>query len=746
MKLFLFALGLAFLPIEVHSQNNALNFDGKESLVSVPSTSSLNVGSQLTIEAWVNLQNPNAGQKIVGKSPIQSGYLLGVFTGQIDPEIWNGPDMRQVTDNRAVGGCIPANQWTHLAVTFVAGLNMIAYVNGIEVRRIQVSNNPILADSVDLIMGMEPFLEPRQFKTTGSIDEVALWNVARTQAEIQTDMLGSISPVASLIAYYNFNQGIANGNNRGVTTLQDVSGNGHYGTLKSFALLGAVSNFVPGFVPPVVLPSPTITSISPGSGEEGTVVTITGTNFSATPANNIVTFRPSQTSVVISSTATSIVTSVPGGCFTGRITLQVDCNRLTDSNFEFVITVVPPLWQTWWAYTAYSLGFIGLLFVGRRVVINRERKKFEMEMERKRIEALRESEQLKTKFFSNVTHEFRTPLTLIQGPAKELYDKETDPEAKQLLSLIRNNSDRLLRLVNQLLDLAKLDAREMKLNLAPVDLASSVRGTVTQFASQAHSKGIKLEWIIAEPMPYLMADNEKIEAILFNLISNAMKFTAADGTVAVEARWTKEYFMLRVTDTGRGIPAEKLQHIFDRFYQVNPTDSSHSEGTGIGLALVKEYTEIMKGTLEVESKVGSGTLFSIKLPLVQVSGNVEPGLAPEGEKKKEIPLIPVQSVTAESGLPVLLLVEDHADIRFFIKTCLGSQYHYKEAQDGKEGLAMAREAIPDLIISDLMMPEMDGLQLCHELKKDRRTDHIPFIVITAKAAEERDIDRRPEDF
>ena len=734
MKTLLTAILLAFLSIEVPAQNNSLNFDGVKTWVTVPNHPGLSFGSQFSMEAWVNLPNPTPNQKIVGKSPIESGYVLGVADGKIWPEIWNGPDFWHPTLTRFIAGCVPANQWTHLAVTFVAGGNMIAYVNGIEAYRNQVSNNPILATTTDLFIGMAPFGPPAGFRTTGNIDEIALWSTARTQSQIQTDMLGSIPPGISLIAYYNFNQGIAGGDNTGITTLIDVSGNGHHGTLMSFDRNGSISNFVAGFVPHAATPTPTITGLIPDSGEVGSAVAITGTHFSTIPDNNMVQFNGTA-AVVVSSTGKQITTTVPAGAASGTIAVQVDCNVSTNAiNASFNVTILPPLWQTWWAYTCYGLIFIGLLLMGRKVVIRRERKKFEVELERKRIEALRESEQLKTKFFSNITHEFRTPLTLIQGPAQELLEKATDTESRQLIGLIKTNSDRLLKLINQLLDLARLDAHEMKLSPQDINLASFFTTIISQFTSLADSRSIHFTWHFSESLPTVYTDDEKLETIVTNLISNSLKFTPAGGNVQVNIALVDNVLQLEVIDNGRGIPQKKLEHIFDRFYQVEPTDSSHAEGTGIGLALVKEYVEVMKGIINVESEKGKGTRFKISIPIAvsQVQTHVT----------EPLPASLTDTSAHDNGqlqdaeLPLILLTEDNEDIRSFIKICLGKTFRYSEARHGREGLEKALSEIPDLIISDLMMPEMDGLEFCARIKKDKRTDHIPFIMLTAKAAEE----------
>jgi signal transduction histidine kinase/ligand-binding sensor domain-containing protein/DNA-binding response OmpR family regulator len=401
------------------------------------------------------------------------------------------------------------------------------------------------------------------------------------------------------------------------------------------------------------------------------------------------------------------------------------------------ITILPPPWKTWWAYTGYALAFIGLLFVGRKTIVNRERLQAQVLVEQKEKQTLKELDNLKTKFFSNITHEFRTPLTLIQGPANELLEKTNDPEAKKLLTMIKNNSARLLTLINQLLDLAKLDAQEVKLNTKSARLDVLLKTTVSQFTSLASSRLIHLEWRIPSEAHTVLIDEEKVETILINLISNALKFTPARGIVLVSATYTNQLLEVEVKDNGRGIPVDKLAHIFDRFYQVEATDSSHSEGTGIGLALVKEYIELMKGVIQVESEVAVGTVFKISIPL-----SIAPAQLVEEPTTvmNENPVVIEEHSIEDSELPLLLIVEDNEDIRSFIKTCLGNPYRYSEARHGREGLEKSRHEIPDLIISDLMMPEMDGMQLCHEIKKDSRTNHIPFIMLTAKAAEESKIE------
>lgn len=380
---------------------------------------------------------------------------------------------------------------------------------------------------------------------------------------------------------------------------------------------------------------------------------------------------------------------------------------------------------------------LGLGYMQRLDEINRAQAEAKLEQEHKQVLNFQELDQLKTKFFSNITHEFRTPLTLIQGPTNELLEKTKDPESQRLLAMVKNNAARLLTLINQLLDLTRLDAKEIKLSFSATRLDSFLRNIISQFTSLATSKGIHLDWRISEVAQAVLIDKEKIETILINLISNALKFTSSGGKVIIISTFNNNVLEVEVTDNGRGIPADKLAHIFDRFYQVEATDSSHSEGTGIGLALVKEYVELMKGVIQVESEVAVGTAFKISIPLsIALARLVEEPTTVMNEN----PVVIEEHGIEDNELPLLLIVEDNEDIRSFIKTCLSTAYRYLEAQHGREGLDKARVEIPDLILSDLMMPEMDGMQLCHEIKKDGRTNHIPFIMLTAKAAEESKIE------
>lgn len=427
-------------------------------------------------------------------------------------------------------------------------------------------------------------------------------------------------------------------------------------------------------------------------------------------------------------------TNMDPGHYIFRVKGSNSIGDWNDVGASLAITILPPPWKTWWAYSLYVLVFILLLWWSRQIIVNRERLKAQVEINKKEKEALQELNQIKSKFFSNITHEFRTPLTLIQGPASELLERETDPEARRHIELIKSNATRLLKLINQLLDLSRLEAHEMKLHKEPVDLQVLVRTTAAQFTSHASSKNIQYTYEIASNLPVVNADGEKTEIILTNLISNALKFTPPGGRIDVRSDWVGNSLRLSVSDNGKGMPGEKLTYIFDRFYQVNPTDASHSEGTGIGLSLVKEYTELMRGTIDVKSMVDVGTTFIVTLPF-QLTDNPLPSRIDVLTEEKST--IDQNGVTNEDKTkPLLLIVDDNEDIRSFIKSSLGNKFSYIEATHGKDGLDCAIKELPDIIISDLMMPVMDGVEFCDRIKKDTRTRHISFIMLTAKATEE----------
>lgn len=383
---------------------------------------------------------------------------------------------------------------------------------------------------------------------------------------------------------------------------------------------------------------------------------------------------------------------------------------------------------------------------------------FETKEKEREVERLQELEVLKTRFFTQITHELRTPLTLIQGPAQQILGSNDLSKIHIQAQIINRNADRLLNLVNQLLDLSKIEAQKMELKLQHGSISHFTAEIVQAFQALAIKQQIQLDFITntheAEEILVLF-DADKIEKILYNLLSNAFKFTPTQGRILCQLNLTFIHFngiqaQLTVEDTGKGIDEKALPHIFDRFYQADSSFTRQAEGTGIGLALVKELTELLEGTIEVDSIVGKGTTFTLQLPLQVAEEQHLPSIieypniqTPKYTYQHEQLNTPINTNTQtqlptrtpkHKKAPVLLLVEDNPDIHTYIRSILENDYIILQAYNGEEGLQMAQERIPDIIISDVMMPLKDGYELCAELKQDERTSHIPIILLTAKAA------------
>ncbi|MCB0837987.1 MAG: response regulator, partial [Bacteroidetes bacterium] len=356
-------------------------------------------------------------------------------------------------------------------------------------------------------------------------------------------------------------------------------------------------------------------------------------------------------------------------------------------------------------------------------------------------EKLQSLDQLKSTLFTNISHEFRTPLTVITGMAQQIRHKPEQWLDKGSEMILRNGNQ-LLNLVNQILELRKLEAGSLQVNLVHQDLIAYLRYIFESFHSLAESKDITMSFT-AEPTKLMMDyDPEKIIRIISNLFSNAIKFTNENGhidfTVNLWEEKEESFIQIKIDDNGQGIKPESLPYIFDRFYQVpNSSNTNPGEGTGIGLALVKELVELMGGRIEVSSEEGKGSVFSVILPIS--SKAQEPNtiaspamsLSPAGIQS-EVLWANVPSDTDES-LPSVLIIEDNPDVVTYLATCLEESYQVIVARNGQEGIDKALEVIPDLIISDVMMPLKDGLEICNTLKKDPRTSHIPIILLTAKA-------------
>lgn len=368
---------------------------------------------------------------------------------------------------------------------------------------------------------------------------------------------------------------------------------------------------------------------------------------------------------------------------------------------------------------------------------------------------LKELDTLKTNFFTNISHEFRTPLTLILSPLRDL---QKEFPTREIFRTMQQNAERLLSLINQLLDLSKLEAGKMTVEIRQGDLAHFLRQLFSSFESLAQSKQIVFQYEQSHTSQIAYFDADKMEKILTNLLSNAFKFTPQQGRIEVRVDYNlsspdgRSNFnspiggrevTIKVSDSGIGIPTERLPMIFDRFYQAEHSSNRNFEGTGIGLALVKELVNALQGKIKVTSRVGQGTIFTVSIPCDRATWqeHLKKDELPEYTNSFEIPwetpslAVPSTIETSSNGsVPILLVVEDNPDLRSYIDSIFKNSYHVMEAHDGQEGLEMALEHVPDVIISDLMMPRLDGFGFCKALKSDIRISHIPVIMLTAKAA------------
>ncbi|MCP4152441.1 MAG: response regulator [bacterium] len=386
-------------------------------------------------------------------------------------------------------------------------------------------------------------------------------------------------------------------------------------------------------------------------------------------------------------------------------------------------------------------------------------------------EKLQEMARVKSRFFANISHEFRTPLTLIMGPLEQMLGDKRDQQAKKKLTLIFRSPQRLLTLINQLLDLSKFDSGRMRLQASRQPVVPFLKGIAASFELLARQNNIEPVFHADKEDIQLYFDTEKLEEVICNLILNALKFTPSGGRITLsvkesptsEADFLKGYLEITVSDTGIGLSREQLSHIFERFYQADGNSDCDHNGFGIGLALTREMVVLHCGRIDVHSWQGKGTEFIIRLPMgkahlkpeeiVDSSHHTSEGnksieiqnlLAAENDENnideenngKKISGNNKNNEPGKEEKNVILVVEDNADVRQYIKEPLEILYKVVEAVNGEEGIKKAKELIPDLIISDIMMPVKDGYELCAVLKKEVKTSHIPIILLTAKASED----------
>ena len=386
----------------------------------------------------------------------------------------------------------------------------------------------------------------------------------------------------------------------------------------------------------------------------------------------------------------------------------------------------------------FFLVAILFLFWRQRQKIKEKEVEMAYQLERTEKESLKELDRLKSNFFANISHEFRTPLTLLISPLQEIREGTFKGSLPKYARIMERNARRLLQLVNQLLDLSRLESGKMELDLQPGDLMQALRAIAGSFESLALIRQISFLVEIPRQPVFVRFDRDKLEKILANLLSNAFKFTREEGHVSFTAVYAEDRLELEVRDDGIGIAEEHLPRLFERFFRRNnpaESDKDGQEGSGIGLALTKELVELHKGSIEAESEPGKGTAFRVVLPFLRLSpGNLagEDGPLTHLNPPEPVKFRPEPEKTADQE-PVILIAEDNEDIRLYIRDRLSAKYRVLEAADGAEGLKIALREVPDLIISDVIMPGMDGLEFCKAIKTREQTSHIPVILLTAKA-------------
>jgi signal transduction histidine kinase/ligand-binding sensor domain-containing protein/AraC-like DNA-binding protein len=431
-------------------------------------------------------------------------------------------------------------------------------------------------------------------------------------------------------------------------------------------------------------------------------------------------------------------TNLPAGKYTLHVVATLPNNQQITRSLS--INILPPFWKSTLAKILYLLILAGSLYLLRIVIRHNEKKKMQIQKEREEAQRMHQMDMLKINFFTNISHELRTPLSLILAPLEKIMSINHDPKLDPHLNIIKRNANRLLQLVNQLLDFRKLDSYGLEYNPSMNDVVSFTRDIAMSFTDMAEIKGIRYIFNTNVKELVMEFDAEKYEKILFNLLSNAFKYTPEKGTIAVELNFYEEInirennpvlsgeLVLKVKDNGIGIPEHMKEKIFDQFVQAKTSIHPLEHGTGIGLALVKEYVRLHQGTIELDSSEGQGSCFTVKIPVQKTSVKIsDESSVNEILTEKELVDEPEINVNEKT----ILLVEDNEELRFYLKDNFKHKYRILEANNGQKGLTLATQAIPDIVITDIMLPIMDGITLCKKLKNSPETSHIPVIMLTA---------------
>ena len=451
--------------------------------------------------------------------------------------------------------------------------------------------------------------------------------------------------------------------------------------------------------------------------------------------------------VSIGSNRTVSYINLPHGKYSLRIKAGNSHNIWNESGLTLDINIKPPWWQTWWAYLLSVIVVIGILVLIRYMAVKKERIKAKNKFELLKLEKERELNKFKLDFFTKITHEIRTPITLITTPLEKLMQKQRNNDTEELkyFQILKSNSEKLFQLTNEILDLRKIDEGKFTIHKVTEDLIPFLIEIKDRFSSFAESKNISLNFSSNYPSVYWEFDFSAIERIVSNLLSNAIKFTQPKGTVNLTCTLNKkkdkpDIIIIEVSDTGKGISEKDLKEIFKPFYQTGNTASHDTPGTGLGLALVKELTDLHQGQIKATSELGKGSCFQLYFTnhLAQLNNDGHsPSLLPESVNAVvENPEPDANNRSNCKTKERILIVEDNKDLNEFMATMLEDRYSVTSCFTGEEGFNKTLELIPDLIISDVMMPNMNGVEMCWKLKKEPLTCHIPVVLLTALSKEE----------
>ena len=425
--------------------------------------------------------------------------------------------------------------------------------------------------------------------------------------------------------------------------------------------------------------------------------------------------------------------NIPHGNYVFKVKTRFRNQEWNENAAQLTVVIAPPLWLTWYAKLGYVILFIFALYALLRFYKRKLDLESSLEVERKQSLNKQELNEERLRFYTNITHELRTPLTLILGPLEDLLSDATlSPKHANKISIIHDSATRLLNLINRILEFRKTETQNRKLSVVKGDLGQLVQEVGLRYKELNPNNKVNYHIHIETEDTEIFYDADMITIILDNLMSNAAKYTS-EGDITLSLRSVEEnqikYTEISVSDTGHGIDAEALPHIFDRYYQAK--SKYQASGSGIGLALVKGLSELHEGILKVESAVDTGTTFTLRL----LTENTYPNAIHAQHDMEKKPMDAEETTitdTPTENHPIVLVVEDNTDIREYIRSSFTELYEVITAKDGKEGWELAQARIPNIIVSDIMMPVMDGIELCKRIKEDMRTSHIPVILLTAK--------------